>query len=94
MLAADADLEVGPGGPAAFGTDLDQLADTGAGAMGMRALATTRVCSTTLRSPPTGSRPIDQTPWSGDHEEVKKAIGAKPKSALEKEFADYLVAGN
>jgi len=27
-------------------------------------------------------------------EVVKKAIGAKPKSALEKEFADYLVAGN
>ena len=27
-------------------------------------------------------------------EVVRKAIGAKPKSALEKEFADYLVAGN
>ena len=27
-------------------------------------------------------------------EVVKKAIGAKPKSALEKEFADYLVPGN
>ena len=27
-------------------------------------------------------------------EVVKKAIGAKPKSALEKEFADYLGAGN
>ncbi|MEX5269867.1 UNVERIFIED_CONTAM: thioredoxin [Kocuria sp. CPCC 205300] len=27
-------------------------------------------------------------------EVVKKAIGAKPKSALEKEFADYLTPGN
>jgi thioredoxin 1 len=25
---------------------------------------------------------------------VKKSVGAKPKSALEKEFADYLTAGN
>ncbi|HST72574.1 MULTISPECIES: thioredoxin [Kocuria] len=29
-----------------------------------------------------------------DGEVVRKAIGAKPKSALEREFADYLTPGN
>jgi hypothetical protein len=29
--------------------------------------------------PPAGSRPIDQTPWSGDHDEIKDAIGAGNK---------------
>jgi hypothetical protein len=28
--------------------------------------------------PPAGSRPIDQTPWSGDHKEIKKGAGAEP----------------
>ncbi|WP_436897462.1 RHS repeat-associated core domain-containing protein [Acinetobacter gyllenbergii] len=29
--------------------------------------------------PPTGSKPIDQTPWSGDHNEIKDGIGAGPR---------------
>jgi hypothetical protein len=29
--------------------------------------------------PPPGSRPIAETPWSGNHEEIKDAIGAGPK---------------
>jgi len=29
--------------------------------------------------PPAGSRPIDQTPWSGDHKQIKKAAGAGAK---------------
>jgi hypothetical protein len=28
--------------------------------------------------PPAGSRPINQTDWSGDHKQIKKAIGAQP----------------
>jgi hypothetical protein len=28
--------------------------------------------------PATGSLPIDQTPWSGDHTEIKEAIGVQP----------------
>jgi hypothetical protein len=28
--------------------------------------------------PPTGSRPIDQTQWAGDHEEIKEGIDARP----------------
>jgi RHS repeat-associated protein len=32
--------------------------------------------SDTADRPPAGSRPIDQTPWSGDHGEIKEAIGA------------------
>jgi RHS repeat-associated protein len=28
--------------------------------------------------PPAGSKPIDKTPWSGDHQDIKPAIGAKP----------------
>ena len=28
--------------------------------------------------PPPGSRPIDQTEWSPNHSEIKRAIGAKP----------------
>ena len=27
---------------------------------------------------PTGSRPINQTPWSGDHPAIKLALRAKP----------------
>jgi hypothetical protein len=27
--------------------------------------------------PPTGSPPIDQTEWSGDHDEIKRAINAR-----------------
>jgi RHS repeat-associated protein len=27
---------------------------------------------------PTGSRPIDQTPWSGDHRDIKDGVGAGP----------------
>jgi RHS repeat-associated protein len=30
----------------------------------------------TQDNPPTGSKPIDQTPWSGDHGQIKDAIGA------------------
>lgn len=30
------------------------------------------------KRPPTGSRPIDQTPWSGDHENIKGGISANP----------------
>ena len=29
--------------------------------------------------PPPGSKPIDETPWSGDHVEIKEALGAGPK---------------
>jgi hypothetical protein len=32
----------------------------------------------TADNPPTGSRPIDQTPWSGDHQEIKQGTGAGP----------------
>jgi len=28
--------------------------------------------------PPPGSKPIDNTPWSGDHQDIKKGIGAGP----------------
>jgi hypothetical protein len=28
--------------------------------------------------PPAGSRPINETPWSGDHGKIKKAVGAEP----------------
>jgi hypothetical protein len=31
------------------------------------------------RRPPAGSRPINETPWSGDHEEIKGAINSPPK---------------
>lgn len=31
---------------------------------------------------PTGSKPIDQTPWSGDHKGIKDAIGAGPKDKV------------
>jgi hypothetical protein len=27
--------------------------------------------------PPAGSRPINETPWSGDHDEIKEAVGAR-----------------
>jgi hypothetical protein len=30
--------------------------------------------------PPAGSRPINETPWSGDHTEIKDAVDAKPNS--------------
>jgi hypothetical protein len=30
--------------------------------------------------PPAGSRSIDKTPWSGDHTEIKNAVGAKANS--------------
>lgn len=32
----------------------------------------------TRSKPPTGSRPIKDTPWSGNHDEIKGAIGAAP----------------
>jgi RHS repeat-associated protein len=32
----------------------------------------------TRARPPTGSRPIDQTPWSGDHQGIKGEVGAGP----------------
>ena len=32
----------------------------------------------TRAKPPAGSRPISQTPWSGDHEDIKGGIGAGP----------------
>jgi RHS repeat-associated protein len=28
--------------------------------------------------PPAGSKPIDQTPWSGDHKKIKDGVGADP----------------
>lgn len=28
--------------------------------------------------PPTGSKPIDETPWSGDHKPIKDGVGAGP----------------
>ncbi len=31
----------------------------------------------TRDKPPPGSKPIDQTQWSGDHQEIKRGIGAK-----------------
>ncbi|MDR2549860.1 MAG: RHS domain-containing protein [Desulfobulbus sp.] len=30
------------------------------------------------KRPPGGSKPIDQTPWSGNHKEIKNSIGLKP----------------
>ena len=33
----------------------------------------------TRPKPPADSKPIDETPWSGDHGAIKKAIGAKGK---------------
>ena len=32
----------------------------------------------TRDKPPAGSKPIDKTPWSGDHDRIKGGIGAKP----------------
>ncbi|HTE39839.1 MAG TPA: RHS repeat-associated core domain-containing protein [Steroidobacteraceae bacterium] len=32
----------------------------------------------TATEPPPGSLPISETPWSGDHDGIKEAIGAKP----------------
>lgn len=33
---------------------------------------------TTADRPPAGSKPISETPWSGDHDDIKGQIGAKP----------------
>jgi len=32
--------------------------------------------------PPPGSRPIDQTPWSGDHQQIKRGVGASPSDRV------------
>lgn len=34
--------------------------------------------SDNAQRPPAGSRPINETPWSGDHAEIKRAAGAQP----------------
>ncbi len=34
--------------------------------------------SDTAQQCPVGSKPIDQTPWSGDHQGIKEGIGAGP----------------
>jgi RHS repeat-associated protein len=34
--------------------------------------------SDTRAKPPAGSKPIDQTPWSGDHKPIKEGIRARP----------------
>lgn len=39
-------------------------------------------CNDCMKRPPTGSRPIDQTDWSGDHQEIKRGIGAGPKDKV------------
>ena len=31
------------------------------------------------KNPPPGSKPINQTPWSGNHQEIKEGINAAPK---------------
>ena len=36
----------------------------------------------TADRPPTGSKPIDSTPWSGDHQEIKEGIGAGPTDSV------------
>jgi hypothetical protein len=33
-------------------------------------------------NPPAGSRPIDETPWSGDHRAIKDGIGAEPSDSV------------
>ena len=32
--------------------------------------------------PPTGSKGIDETPWSGDHQGIKKGVGAGPRDKV------------
>ena len=32
--------------------------------------------------PPTGSKPIDQTNWSGDHRDIKSGVGAGPRDKV------------
>lgn len=32
----------------------------------------------TRKKPPAGSRKIEDTPWSGDHQDIKEGIGAGP----------------
>jgi len=38
--------------------------------------------NTTKSNLPTGSLPIDQTPWSGDHQGIKDSIGAGPRDKV------------
>jgi RHS repeat-associated protein len=40
------------------------------------AIATAGISCSIAKRPPTGSRPIDQTPWAGDHRQIKSGVGA------------------
>jgi RHS repeat-associated protein len=53
---------------------------TGASMCVEAATVATGVCimQNTQAKPPTGSLPIDKTPWAGNHKEIKEAIGAGP----------------
>lgn len=46
----------------------------GGAALGIGALI---LNSKSASRPPAGSRSIDKTPWSGDHTEIKQAVGAQ-----------------
>jgi hypothetical protein len=36
------------------------------------------ILNNNAQRPPAGSRPINQTDWSGDHTDIKEAVGAQP----------------
>jgi len=65
----------GPGGCAVGGWLTAGQILGGAALLG--GLGTTILNSDTAGRPPAGSRPINQTDWSGDHTGIKKAVGAE-----------------
>ncbi|OZB35089.1 MAG: hypothetical protein B7X44_10885 [Halothiobacillus sp. 15-55-196] len=44
--------------------------------------------------PPAGSKPIDQTPWSGDHQDIKRGVGAGPKDNVKIDPSDNVWVQN
>jgi RHS repeat-associated protein len=72
---ADLNLGIGAAGVsigAWFGAQINAISDWLSGSM-------LNSDDDTAPRPPAGSRPIDQTPWSGNHQEIKDAIGAGPE---------------
>jgi hypothetical protein len=73
---AQAPIAICPAGP--IGGAADMGISTGqilGGAAGL--LAGGIILNNNANRPPAGSRPIDQTDWSGDHTKIKQAVGAQ-----------------
>ena len=72
------------GGPipcaAGFGVTAGQAILGGAALGGLGALI---LNNDRARRPPAGSRPINETPWSGDHREIKRAINSPAKGNVQ-----------